>query len=144
MTAQEVLKKVKKIDLLIENKYIERNKAEAMATSTNAPLNENKVMTTPNPHRMSDKIDEYSDYDREIEALKEQRKNIIALMERLDLPEYKLLHKVYVQGIEIIDIAISENKSYSWALWLHKKALKSFQNELDASDFDVESLEKLC
>jgi hypothetical protein len=144
VTAQEVLKKIAKIDLLIANKYIERDKALAMATSTTAPINEDKVKSTPNPHRMSDKIDEYSDYDREIEALKEKKRSIIALIERLPIFEYDLLHKVYIQGIELMDIAITENKSYSWALWLHKKALQSFQKELDASDFDVKSLEKLC
>ena len=144
MTAQEVLKKIAKIDRLLENKYIERNKAIAIATSTNAPLNADKVKSTPNPHRMSDKIDEYSDYDRDIETLKEKKRKIIALIERLPIYEYDLLHKVYVQNIELIDIAITESKSYSWALWLHRKALKSFQNELDASDFDVNCLEKLC
>lgn len=131
MTAKEFLQQVKKIDLIISNKIDDANHLEDIALSVSAPMGGDKVKSTPNPHRTADVIEAYCDIDREIEELKQKRKEIISVIEQLALSEYDLLYKIYIEYHSLSTVATLNEKSYSWADKLHKKALNNLQIILD-------------
>lgn len=131
MTAKEFLQQVKKIDLIIERKQAERIHFEESAMNISSPMGGDKVKSTPNPHRTADNIDAYSDIDREIEQLKQERKHILSVIEQLSFIEYDVLYKIYVEDYSLSEVAYLNKKSYSWASGNHSRALKNVQTVID-------------
>lgn len=131
MTAKEFLCKIKKIDLMIENKRAESQKLKDLALNISPPTGGDKIKASLNPHRSVEAVDAYCDIDRDIEELMQERKKIISVIEQLSFTEYKLLYMLYVEFYTLNDVAILNNKSYSWADKLHRKALNNLQIILD-------------
>lgn len=118
---------------MIRHKQADRIRFEESALCISAPIGGDKVKSTPNPHRSADAIDAYSDIDREIEELKQERKKIISVIEKLSFSEYDVLYKLYVEFHTLSDVATLNDKSYSWADKIHKKALNNLQIIIDAT-----------
>ncbi len=156
MDAREFLNQVKKLDKVIENKLIEKEQLKAIAegtTSGNTSITINgvlhsmeKVQATANPQKMADAINRYIDIEAEIDLhideLLKVKKDVVSVIEQLKTAEYDLLHKIYIQHMELWDAADKCEKSYTWAKATHKRALQNVQGILDqrskggASDAD--------
>lgn len=67
----------------------------------------------------------------EISRLREQKKEIVAVMEKLPLNLYNILHWKYVLGLRYADITQQHGISYTTATTTHSKAIKAVQMILD-------------
>lgn len=145
MKAKEFLEQVKKINTLIENKLAEVAQWKAIATSataggTDVTINGkvhqmDKVQSSGSQQKMADAVIHYVDLEAEINAdidkLIDTKKDVLKVIEQLEAEKYDLLHKVYVQGFTLDEVAFKYGFSYSWATTLHGRALKDVQIILD-------------
>ena len=150
MRAKEFLQQLVKLDMMIENKLIERNQWKSIAMGTTSggadviingvTQKMDKVQSSGNPQKMADAVAKYVDLEAEIDAvideLIETKKDVIAVIEMLTPIEYDLLHKVYVQRIELEAVGGMHQKSYNWAKTTHGRALKNVQKILDEREKD--------
>lgn len=153
MKAKEFLKQLRKLDSLIENKMIEREQWKAIAEGVTAGgtsvivvdkkgrqqlHNMEKVQASGNPQKMADAIHKMLEIDDEIalciDKMIEAKKDILAVIERLSAAEYDVIHKIYVQHLDLYEVAATYKRSYSSVTTLHGRALKSVQNILDVSE----------
>lgn len=102
MTAKEYLQQIKKLETLIKNKGVEVKKAEKLGINTAVIKNE-------------------------IERLVEDRARRIENIQKLTEAEYDVLHKVYVQGKTLYEVADERGISYSMAATIHGRALKNLE-----------------
>lgn len=143
--AKEFLGQIKKINVMIENKIAEVEHWKSVAlgivpSGTDIKINGivqqmDKVQASGSQQKMADAIIKYVDLQAEINAdidkLIDTRKNIIETIELLEAEKYDLLHKVYVQGFTLDEVAATYGNSYSWATTLHGRALKDVEKILD-------------
>lgn len=135
MEAKDFLKQLKKLDKLIENKMIEQAQWRAIATGTTSHSEGERVQSSGSQQKMADAVCRYMDIEAEInrciDRLVDVKMDVIKVIEMLDLTEYDLLHKMYVQYLTFDDVAEAYGKSYSWATTIHGRALKKVQRILD-------------
>ena len=131
MQAEEYLDRVKKIDAMIENKLRDRAKWVEVAQSLGGDSDGDRVQSSRNLHRGADAIGNYIDLEREIEALKAERAEIIKTIERLPVTEYDVVYKFYIQGYSIKEIAFEHRKSYEWVKLKKNNGLTLLQAMLD-------------
>lgn len=135
MTAKEYLKQIDKLDALIKNKLIEVQQWKDIAFGITAQMGGERVQSSGNQQKMAAAIEKYVDIEKEIDAhidrLIDLRNEVISVIEQLDREEYELLHCVYVQHIPLKDVAERNNYTYSWATWMHGKALLNVQKIID-------------
>jgi hypothetical protein len=146
MNAKEFLRQVQKLDRLIENKLVERDQWLSMATSTtaaSAPETGVRVQSSGSQQKMADAVSRYIDIERDIDdcidRLYDEKRKIIKVIEKLDVVQYDILHKMYVgirknhktHYLSFNDIADIYDKSYSWATTMHGIALKHVQKIID-------------
>lgn len=131
MNAKEFLRKVKKLDKLIANKMIEIQQWKEIANNTTANMTGDRVQSSHNPQKIADAIGRYIDLEAEIrediESLIAAKRDVIEVIEQLEATEYDVLHKIYIQHLELIDVADAYNRTYSWATTIHGMAVKSVQ-----------------
>lgn len=135
MRAKDFLQSALKIDKMIENKLYERAQWVAIATSTTAKCDGERVQSSGNKQKMADAIEKYMEIEHEIDSyideLVDQKNKIIKVIEQIPAAEYDLLHKIYIQGKTLYDFAEENNKTYSSVTTLHGSALKKVQNILN-------------
>lgn len=145
MKAKEFLRQIQKADRMIENKLIEKEQWKSVALGTTAHIQTAKiggvvqgldrVQQSGSQNKMADAVERYIDIETEIDEyidkLVELKKDVISVIEQLDIVEYDLLHKVYVQGIELYDVTNYYDKSYSWVTTIHGRAINNVQKILD-------------
>lgn len=135
MKAKAFLNQAKKLDAMINNKMVEKAQWMEIATGVTSFSSGERVQSSGNQQKMSAAVDKAVDLEREIDACIDQligaKKNIISKIEQLSFNEYDLLHKVYIQGIDLYEMANLKGKSYSWVTTLHGRALKNLQEILD-------------
>lgn len=145
MKAKEFLEQVRKLNVLIENKLAEIAQWKAIATSATAGGTDvvingkvqqmDKVQSSGSQQKMADAVIHYVDLEAEINAdidlLIDSKKDVLKVIEQLEADKYDLLHKVYVQGFTLDEVALKYGFSYSWATTLHGRALKDVQIILD-------------
>jgi DNA-directed RNA polymerase specialized sigma subunit len=140
MNAKEFLKRVRKIDRLIENKLIEIRQWKELAENTTTDMSGERVQSTHNPHKIADAIGKYIDIEAElaadIESLKAAKKDVLEVIEQLDALEYDVLHKIYVQYLDFTDVADRHKMSYSWATTIHGQAVKHVQDILNRREHE--------
>jgi DNA-directed RNA polymerase specialized sigma24 family protein len=135
VNARELLERIEKIDTMIENKNIEKILFKDSISCTASSFGGEKVQSSRNIHKMEDNIVKYLDFELDIDSsiaqLREERKEIISLIEQLPTAYYDVLHKLYVQRLSFKEIAFKCKKSESWATTVHGRALKALQKILD-------------
>lgn len=135
MKAKDFLKQLKKLDAMITNKLIEREQWKNIATGSTGVSDGERVQSSGSQQKMADAVARYIDIEKEIDriidTLVDTKKDVISVIETLDVTEYDILHKHYVQYIELADIAIIYDKSYSWITTKHGRALQKVQEILD-------------
>lgn len=135
MKAQEYLKQYKKQESIIANCWAEAARWKDIALSITGNTEGERVQSSGSKQKMADAVVEYSDIElenrQEIAEAREIQREIKATIKQLHEAEYDVLHKVYIQGMEFKEVALSKNKSVSWATSVHGNALTNLQHILD-------------
>ena len=139
MKAQDFLRQVRKLDLQITNKLIEKQQWRDIALGITANMDGERVQSSGGKSKMADAINKCVDIEAEIDSLVDKlidaKKEVIQTIEQLDSPtEYDVLHRRYIQFLSLQDIADHYRKDYGWATTTHGRALKSLQEILDRKD----------
>ena len=137
MKAQDFLRQVRKLDLQIQNKLIEKQQWRDVALGITANMDGERVQSSGAKSKMADAINKCIDVEAEIDCLVDKlievKKEVIQTIERLDSPtEYDVLHRRYIQFLSLQEIADHYRKDYGWATTTHGRALKSLQVILDS------------
>lgn len=130
MNAKEFLSQVKKLDLQIRNKLIEKQQWKDIALGITANMDGERVQSSGSKSKMSDAIDKCVDMEREIDSLIDKlidtKKEVIQTIEELDSPlQYDVLHCHYIQFLSYQEIADKYGKSYDCIKQLHKRAVRN-------------------
>ena len=136
MKAEQFLEKIRKYDTLINNKLIECEQWKEMALNTSANVGDgDNVQSSKNLHKMEDAVCRIVDIQNEIDAavkgLIECKQRVISYIERLEPDDYDILHKLYVQYMDLQDVADAYGKSYSLVIARKRNALDALQEMLD-------------
>lgn len=131
MTAEQYLEQIQKLDAIIINKLADYNRWVAIAGGLGGVSVGDRVQSSRNLQRGSDAIGRYIDIEREIDALKQKRLDIIKTVEQLPPIEYDLIYRLYVQGHSLKEIAYHFDKSYDWVKKRKRKALDLVQEIID-------------
>lgn len=132
MTAKKYLSKLQLIRVEIEQLREEKEMYLEMATSITARLSPVKVQTSGSVDRIGENTSNAADLDRKIDdkiiKLMEKQLEIINMIRELHNADYiKVLYKVYVQFKSLKVTAAEMNRSYTYTLEVHKKALAEFE-----------------
>lgn len=135
MTAKDYLKQIEKLDTLIKNKLIEKQQWRDAALGITARMGDEKVQSSGNPQKMAAAIERYIDLEKEIDVIIDKlidtKREIISVIEQLDSREYDLLHKIYVQQKELVEVADELKCGYSTVTTAHGRALINVQRIID-------------
>lgn len=136
MKAQDFLRQVRKLDLQITNKLIEKQQWRDIALGITANMDGERVQSSGGKSKMADAVEKLVDAETEIDSLVDKlidvKKEVIQAIEQLDSPtEYDVLHRRYIQFLSLQEIADHYKKDYGWATTTHGRALKSLQEILD-------------
>ena len=136
MDAKSYLRQVEKLDVLIQNKLIERQQWKDIAEGITASVGGERVQASGSQQKMANAIEKCVDMESEIDAivdtLIETKKEVIATIEQIDSPtEYDILHKRYIQFMPLQEIADRYGREYTTITTTHGRALKNVQNILD-------------
>ena len=136
MKAQDFLRQVRKLDLQITNKLIEKQQWRDIALGITANMDGERVQSSGAKSKMADAVNKCVDIESEVDGLIDKlidvKKEVIQAIEQLDSPtEYDVLHRRYIQFMSLQDIADHYKKDYGWATTTHGRALKSLQEILD-------------
>ena len=135
MKAEQYLERIKKIDAMIKNKLRDRARWIEVSQSLGGASDGDRVLSSPNPHRGADAIGNYVDLEREIDALKEERVEIIKNIERLPVEEYDVIYKLYVEDYTRKELAYHYGKSIDWVKERKKRGLLLIQSMLDKQTY---------
>lgn len=136
MDAKTFLSQVKKLDLQIKNKLIEKTQWKDIALGITANMDGERVQSSGGKSKMADAIEKCVDMEAEIDSLVDKlidtKKDVVQTIERLDSPtEYDILHKRYIQFLSLQEIADEYGRDYTTITTAHGRALKNVQELLD-------------
>lgn len=135
MRAKEYLSQISKIDRIIQNKIVEMEHWKAIATSTTVSTEGERVQSSGSKEKMADAVCRYMDMQTEInddiDRLIDTKQEIISTIEQLNVDEYDVLHKIYVQFKTFQEVAAEKGKSYSWVTSKHGRGLANLQRILE-------------
>lgn len=137
LSAKEYLSQLETIDVQI-NQDIERlqeMKADAMSTGS-IDYSRERVQTSPIGDKLCSDVSRYIAFDEEINAeidrFVDAKERIIKEIRGLrDVNYVQVLYKVYVQFKKVKVVAQEMNKSYSYTIDLHGKALTAFEEKYE-------------
>lgn len=132
MDAKDYLLQVKKLDLQIKNKLIEKQQWKDIALGITANMEGERVQSSGTKSKMADALVKCIDIETEInnliDKLIDTKKEVIQTIEELSSPlQYDVLHLHYIQFMTLQDIADKYGMSYDWAKQAHKRAVKNVQ-----------------
>lgn len=132
MEAKEYLRQVKRADLKIKNKLIEKQQWHDLSVSITSVMGGERVQSSGNPSKMADAVIVATDMEalilKEVIHLRDVKTKVINTIEQLDSPtEYDVLHRRYIQYQSLQEVADHYKKDYGWATTVHGRALKHVQ-----------------
>ena len=131
MDARRYMERVGELKEIIDNKIEERTRLYLEAVSTGTSGNGERVQTSTGAGAMTGTVEKYVDIDRQIAGYTREIQEIICTIEMLEHDEYDVLHKKYVQGMTLRDVAQKREKAYSTTAHTHSRALRHLQEILD-------------
>jgi septation ring formation regulator EzrA len=143
LKAQEYLKQVRKLDLQITNKLIEKRQWRDVALGITANMDGERVQSSGAKSKMADAVEKCVDIETEIDNLVDKlidtKKEVIQTIERLDsATEYDVLHKRYIQFMSLQEIADHYKRDYGWATTTHGRALQNVQALLERKKYEID------
>ncbi len=139
LDAKEYLNQVKKLDLQIKNKLIEKQQWKDIALGITSNTEGERVQSSGSQSKMADAIVKCVDMEAEIDCLVDRlidtKKEVIQTIEQLTSPlQYDVLHLHYIQFMTLQAIADKYGMSYDWAKQAHKRAVKNVQRIRERND----------
>ena len=139
MDVRIFLNQVRKLDLQIKNKLIEKQQWKQIALGITANMDGERVQSSGGKSKMADAIEKCVDMEQEIDSLIDRlidiKKEVIQTIEQLDSPtEYDLLHLKYIQFMTFEEIAEYYGREYTTITTAHGRALKNVQALLDEKE----------
>lgn len=136
MDARGFLNQVRKLDLQIKNKLIEKQQWKDIALGITANMDGERVQSTGAKDKMASAVEKCVDMEAEIDSLVDKlidiKKEVIQTIERLDSPtEYDILHMKYIQFLTFEEIAEYYGREYTTITTAHGRALKNVQALLE-------------
>lgn len=135
MRAKDYMMQVIRLDTMIDNKMVEISHWRSIATGITVASEGERVQSSGRKDKMAEAVTKYlsieEDINRDIDKLVEAKQDIIKTIESLPVEEYDVLHKRYIQRMELIEIAEAAKRSYSWATWIHGRGLADVQKILN-------------
>lgn len=131
MRAAQYIERINKIDAIIDNKKEDYSRWLGIAEGMGGFSASEGVQSSKNLQKMPDAVGRYMEIEREIDALKAERENIIKTLEKLPTVEYSLIFKLFVHGYSLKQIAKHFDRSYEWAKKKKRTALEHLQMILD-------------
>lgn len=135
MDATAFLEKVKRLDVLLKNKLIEREQWRDLALIVTAHSDGDRVQSSGNLQKMSDAIARCVDMEAEINAIVErlaiEKADVLSVIEQLPPDEYDVLHMKYIQHLTNDEINMARDRSGSWASTIASNGRKNVQMILD-------------
>lgn len=136
MDAKCFLSQVKKLDLQIKNKLIEKQQWKEIALGITANMDGERVQSSGAKDKMASAVEKCVDMEAEIDGLIDKlidtKKEVIQVIESLDNPYYyDLLHRIYIQFMSFEEIADHYNRDYTTITTAHGRALKNVQALID-------------
>lgn len=141
MTAKEYLQQIRKLDLQIQNKQLEKedilNRMKGCAAISYDP----KIGASGTPNTKSPQEKYYPILERyekeiavDIDRLIDVKREVMAVIDSLDDPdEINLLYKRYFQYLKWEEIALKMHFSYKWIHRIHGNALRSVDRILSVN-----------
>lgn len=131
MDARRYMERVEELKEIIDNKIEERTRLYLEAVSTGTSGKGERVQTSTGAGAMTGTVEKYVDIDRKIAGYTREIQEIICTIEMLEHDEYDVLHKKYVQGMTLRDVARKREKAYSTTAHTHSRALRHLQEILN-------------
>lgn len=129
MSAKEFLMKIRKMDLLIDEKLADVQGLRDRLTNITASYDSERVQTSMQGDKFADTIAKIIELEEkinsDIDKLVEYKDLARELIEKLDDDVLKtILYKRYFRGCTFEQIAVEINYSWRWTCKLHGKALQ--------------------
>lgn len=138
MRAKDFLQRVGKIDRLILNKTDEIERWRTLAESTTAPISGDRVQSSSDQQKMANAVINMvtieDELTAEIDQLKQARRDVIAVIEKLNANQYDIMHKIYIQGMTFQQVADLKGRTRGAISNMHRKAIKNVQAILGGRD----------
>lgn len=135
MDAVEFLRRIEKIDRIIENKIAELEHFRDLTQKVTASYGGDRVQASMSQQKMADAVCRCVDIEREIadavETMQNDRREIMAVIEQLDARQYDLLFKIYVERLTLIDAAAACGMEYRTAIRTKNAAINNVQRIID-------------
>lgn len=135
MNAKEVLLKIKFCEIKLENTLEEIERLREFAENITSRIDPSGIKGKGSyTDKVGNSVSRIVDLEKQQEELLKvmnYRAEVTELIERLPYRYYDILHKIYLQGMSLKEIAYMKDKSYSWATKTHDKAIEALQKLLD-------------
>ena len=133
--AKEFLQKVKIYDSHINEKLEELARLKELTTKITASYGGDVVSGTHNQDKLGDAVakiaDLESDIDNAVDAYVDKKKEVSAIIDKIDNPNYiDILYKRYFGYKSWESIACEMNYTYQWVCELHGRALQEVKKLL--------------
>ena len=133
--AQIFLEQVEKLDVQTECKLIEKQQWHDLALSITSQMGGERVQSSGSQSKMADAlsrcVDAEGEIDKAIEKLVATKKEVVAVIERVENPvAYRLLHMKYIQHKTLKEIAVILKSDYTYVTTLHGRALSDVEKIL--------------
>lgn len=137
MNADEYLSQIKICDERINNKILEKEQWQALATKITCPTDSEKVQSSGNPDKIYDAVIKMVEIEQEIDRMIDQyvdlKHDVIQVIDKiLIVDQYAVIHKKYIQFMTLSEIAEDMNYSYTWICELKNRGLQDVQRTLDS------------
>ena len=128
MTAKEYLSRIRKFDMVIQNKLAEYQQINSMVYSVSAPVAGDKVQTSGGSDKMSNAVVKMVDIEKSLEYFISERSKIVSQIEEIgDVDLYDVLAKRYILGLSNKEIAYEKKTEERTVTNLLKEAHDEFE-----------------
>lgn len=129
MDAKDYLGQIRLLDVLIQNKQLEIEQLETLATRVTSVNEGDRVQASGNQDKMADIVCKIVELRKEINAdidkLVDLKSEIIPIIDAVqDADMIDVLYKRYIQYKKWEEIALEMHYTYQWVCKLHGRALQ--------------------
>lgn len=141
LAAKNYLKRVEKIDFMIQNKISELKQWKTIALSVTGRADGQRVQSSGSNQKMANAVEKCIDIENEInlliDKLYNEKQEVIGTIEKLNATEYDLLYKVYIQHRSLQEVSDEFGKTYTWVTTVHGRALKNVQKIIEKKGMET-------
>lgn len=143
--ARRYLEQVSKLDKLIANKIKEIEQWRSIAEGTSTGSNGDRVQASVSLYKMEDAVIHIVEMEEQankmIDRCTYMKQDAISLIEMIeDATMYDLMHKRYIEGIPLTEVADMCGLSWDSTKRKHKKALRIVQEIMNEREKGIDGI----